>query len=237
VTCSCAYDITLQNSFIVEPTSIGIGLHQAACRLQFYNNTVYGGTGAAVQLFDGATEIDFRNNIFDCPTRTDATRGCVQLGAEITQSGAGSVWDYNTINTLGGGAMRVVDYTGGSGTMCQDHWNDVDFPCAESTCDPGGDTNWLRHQSRGFVASSQPGLAAGFATHDQWNVGPTFVGPLTTVAGLHLSPSDTIAVDQGVTLGAVTTDIDGQSRPIWAAYDLGADEMGNATPTRRRRRP
>ncbi len=41
---------------------------------------------------------------------------------------------------------------------------------------------------------------------------------------LHLSASATVAIDHGLALADVIEDIDGQSRPIGAAYDIGADE-------------
>ncbi|OLD56744.1 MAG: hypothetical protein AUI64_01705, partial [Acidobacteria bacterium 13_1_40CM_2_64_6] len=48
---------------------------------------------------------------------------------------------------------------------------------------------------------------------------------------LHLVSSATAAIDHGVTLTNVTSDVDGQSRPSGAAYDMGADEyVGDTTP-------
>ena len=43
-------------------------------------------------------------------------------------------------------------------------------------------------------------------------------------ADLHLVATATDAIDKGLTLPEVTDDIDGQSRPISTAYDIGADE-------------
>ncbi|GAF81270.1 unnamed protein product, partial [marine sediment metagenome] len=47
-------------------------------------------------------------------------------------------------------------------------------------------------------------------------------------ADLHLLPSATAATDQADTLANVTDDFDGDSRPIGAAPDIGADEFGDA---------
>jgi len=47
-------------------------------------------------------------------------------------------------------------------------------------------------------------------------------------ADLHLTSGATAAIDQGVYLPEVPTDWDGDSRPIGAAVDLGADEFASA---------
>jgi hypothetical protein len=53
--------------------------------------------------------------------------------------------------------------------------------------------------------------------------------PVFAPDGYHLG-STSAAIDQGVNAG-VTTDLDGQSRPQYGGYDLGADEFICATPT------
>ena len=53
-----------------------------------------------------------------------------------------------------------------------------------------------------------------------------FADPLN--ADLHLHPSATAATDQADTLPDVTDDFDGDSRPIGAAPDIGADEVSDA---------
>ncbi len=56
-------------------------------------------------------------------------------------------------------------------------------------------------------------------THNYWGE-PAFVNP--NLGDYHIGPGSA-ALDQGVDAG-VTVDIDGDSRPIGAGYDLGADE-------------
>ena len=51
-----------------------------------------------------------------------------------------------------------------------------------------------------------------------------FAGPALLTADYHLGPGST-AVDQGVDLFWVTTDIDGEPRPFGLGPDLGADEV------------
>jgi hypothetical protein len=46
-----------------------------------------------------------------------------------------------------------------------------------------------------------------------------------TAADLHLLPSATAAIDQAPALSAVTDDFDGDTRPMGAGYDIGADEF------------
>lgn len=47
---------------------------------------------------------------------------------------------------------------------------------------------------------------------------------------LHLRSTAATAIDKGSTIAGVTTDIDGQSRPVGPAYDIGADEVPSSTP-------
>jgi hypothetical protein len=47
---------------------------------------------------------------------------------------------------------------------------------------------------------------------------------------LHLRSTATAAIDKGVSVGGVVTDVDGQNRPSGPAYDIGADEVASSTP-------
>ena len=50
-----------------------------------------------------------------------------------------------------------------------------------------------------------------------------------SAADLHLLSTASAAINTAPTLAAVTTDIDGQTRPIGTAYDIGADEFSSDT--------
>jgi hypothetical protein len=63
-------------------------------------------------------------------------------------------------------------------------------------------------------------------THNYWG-DPAFVNP--DAGDYHIGPGSA-AIDSGVDAG-VTVDIDGDSRPIGAGYDLGADEFSAASST------
>ena len=47
---------------------------------------------------------------------------------------------------------------------------------------------------------------------------------------LHLRSTATAAIDKGVSVAGVVTDVDGQNRPSGPAYDIGADEVAASTP-------
>jgi parallel beta-helix repeat protein len=63
-------------------------------------------------------------------------------------------------------------------------------------------------------------------THNYWG-DPVFVNP--DAGDYHIGPGSA-ALDRGVDAG-VTVDIDGDSRPVGAGYDLGADEFPTAVST------
>jgi hypothetical protein len=48
---------------------------------------------------------------------------------------------------------------------------------------------------------------------------------------LHLVSSATAAIDKGTALADVTSDYDGDARPIGSKPDIGADEFGSGTVT------
>ena len=52
-----------------------------------------------------------------------------------------------------------------------------------------------------------------------------FVSETPGSEDLHLDSFDTVAQDNGLTIGSVTEDIDGDSRPQNSVYDIGADEV------------
>jgi len=67
--------------------------------------------------------------------------------------------------------------------------------------------------SSGNVTAADPG----------WFVDPA-------AGDLHLLPGASGAIDQAVSLAAVTGDIDGQARPVGSAPDVGADEVSDPAP-------
>lgn len=50
-----------------------------------------------------------------------------------------------------------------------------------------------------------------------------------TGGDLHLRPTATAAIDTGLTVVGVVTDVDGEDRPSGLAYDVGADEIASPT--------
>ncbi|MCB0113328.1 MAG: hypothetical protein KDD84_04550, partial [Caldilineaceae bacterium] len=77
-------------------------------------------------------------------------------------------------------------------------------------------------------------VAVDFAV---WRNNPNFVGAILVTVDLppnllgdyHLS-NESPAVDAGTSAGAPTDDIDGENRPMWSSYDIGADEMSGPPP-------
>jgi parallel beta-helix repeat protein len=68
------------------------------------------------------------------------------------------------------------------------------------------------------------------ADHNLFNVNPPFVNSGATPPDLHLAASATAtAIDQGVCLAQVPTDIEGHTRPNGANCDIGAYEFGSGT--------
>jgi hypothetical protein len=76
-------------------------------------------------------------------------------------------------------------------------------------------------------SSYYDGGASTTTSGNSFGVNPSFVSLST--GDLHLTASSSVAIDLGTTLAGVTDDIDGNTRPQGAAYDIGADEYG-ATP-------
>ncbi len=93
-----------------------------------------------------------------------------------------------------------------------------------------------------FSANNPPGSVNNLqvaATTDEGNnyvnlrYGPLYLAkpasatgaPYTAFGDYHLTASSAAAIDKGTTLAAVTRDIDGDTRPQGAAYDIGSDEF------------
>jgi hypothetical protein len=57
----------------------------------------------------------------------------------------------------------------------------------------------------------------------------TTAGTVIPALGDYHLATGSVAIDHGTSTGAPNRDIDGQSRPIGAAYDIGADEFGSGT--------
>jgi len=87
------------------------------------------------------------------------------------------------------------------------------------------------YQFNGFIpanSSSDYNALGGTANWPTWSseansksCDPTFVGP----RDLHLDPTDTCAMESGVSMGTGFFDIDGDSRPQGSAWEIGADEF------------
>ena len=96
---------------------------------------------------------------------------------------------------------------------------------------PGNLCQWLgaavgNNQTLAGWQAVQPGGSGGDAA--SISVDPLFISP----SNLHLSVSPlSPAINAGVAFGGITTDIDGDTRPVGPAFDIGADEVTNTPPT------
>jgi hypothetical protein len=84
-------------------------------------------------------------------------------------------------------------------------------------------SNWTADGNAGNLFGTETGRS------DRWAL-PAFVNrQVPTGANLHLAGNDTVAVDHGTPVSAFNVDIDGDSRPQGAAWDIGADEVKSGT--------
>lgn len=83
------------------------------------------------------------------------------------------------------------------------------------------------------LAAWQTGLGGCPSTGRDCNAktNATCTPDFVSLTNLHLTGSDTCARDAGQTLASLTTDIDGDGRPLNTIWDIGADEYNSGAPT------
>ena len=174
------------------------------------NNTLINTDRAiGMGLIDQATGTDssggtVRNNfVYYAPGLFSASRKAGTDGAIIANDSPNTKIYHNTILTNGNLNFSIeFRFAGSSGGEVRNNLADAPLNLARNGASAVQSGNYL---------SATPGM---------------FVNPGT--ANLHLTSQATPAINTAPTLGAVTTDIDGNARPLGAGADIGADEY---TPT------
>lgn len=182
-------------------------------------NTANGGEfltgGGGVNITEG--DIQFINNI----VTGNSVSGNVTLGAGISVVGCAPILKHNTIASNTGGAGQGVYVEGGGNPGQPVLYNNilasqaigiqVDSSVAQNLATLYG-ILWFDNSSN---------YLGNVFTFDEIIGDPGFADPVGS--DYHLTP-DSAAINAGRSDGGVESDIDGESRPHYAGYDLGADE-------------
>jgi hypothetical protein len=135
---------------------------------------------------------------------------------------------YNTQTTAPSGTAKSYAIAAASTTFSNMTSNFNDF-FVSGTNTFVGQTGGL-----GTVGTDRPALvgAGGWQATTATDANSIFADPtfLSAATNLHI-PATSPARDAGTTIGSITVDFDGDTRPQLAAYDIGADEVLNTAPT------
>ncbi|MFN8597523.1 MAG: PKD domain-containing protein [Anaerolineae bacterium] len=179
----------------------------------FRSNTApdsFAGGGAVYMILGTVT---FRNNVI-----ADNQTGGFGPGVYVASSTA-DFW-HNTLarNTGGDGSGVYLDNSGPSTAQL------TNTILVSNTIGVFADTGTTANLNATLFGGGTNTSGSGTISNLNSHTGnPGFVNP--TTGNYHLT-SNSAAIDQGVNAG-VTTDIDGDARPIGLGFDLGADEFYN----------
>lgn len=192
---SSVANVTIANNIVSDITGVG----SATATSNGYGIN-FNGTGA------GGYKV-YHNSVNMNTNQASGTTAAMLVTSAVTAAGALDVRDNIFANTQTTGATRYGVYS----TAAASVFSSINY-------------NDYFAQNVGFISgSTQVSLANWQAATAQdansFAVDPMFVSS----TDLHLALGSPM-IDQAFTLPAVTTDIDGQTRPIGAANDVGADE-------------
>ncbi len=161
------------------------------------------GSGYTATLTATNLALQFRNNIVYGSQRSWDTRGSSSVTAENN-----TVWRHAAQLGLVSGTELTAknNYSGHAGAASDDYW---------SGGSPSGNNNISSDTSATARFTSSTNSIAGSAV---------FTSVTPGSEDFRLLSGTNALVDSGATLGSVTTDIIGTSRPQGAAYDVGAFE-------------
>lgn len=213
----------------------GAAIFQYGGNAHLLNNTMQGNYGADVvnlqyskSVFEGNVLID--NNVLTGIQIQDTAGLCPALGCPtlinnvISHSGARQVtlYGYDTShmitvtlinNTLIGANSGYGVYIGNYVNVYMTNTIVASTTWGITTTNPISSNASVDHSL--YWGNSNNGILGD---------NPVFGDPLFAIDGYHLSPGSA-AIDAGIDV-SITTDIDGDSRLIGAAVDIGADEWG-----------
>jgi len=177
-------------------------------------SNVSGNTGGGIDISGGAFTIE-NNMIVNNGDEASTEFGGVKINNTAARSP--EVFQFNTVarnkaRNLPGNASEVKCVTTSTPTTT----NSILYSGLSLTVQKvSGNCSWSYSDIEGGVPT---GLDGG----NNMNVDPLFVNPGTDY---HLQSTSQV-IDQADSAGGVTTDIDGETRPQGANYDMGADEAG-----------
>ncbi len=191
---SAPANVTIANNFVSDITGLG----SATVTSNGFGLNFNGIGSAGYKVYNNTVNMNTNQG--------SGTTAALYVGTGVTAAGALDIQNNIFANTQTAGATRYAVYAAGaSGVFSPINYNDY-FA-----------------QNVGFVNSATQATLANWQTATTQDANSQAVDPLFVVGDLHLAALSPM-INTGVTLAAVTTDIDGQTRPIGAAYDIGADE-------------
>ena len=193
-TTSAAANVTIANNFVSDITGLGSA------------TATSNGFGLVFNAATGGYKV-YHNSVNMNTNQASGSTAAMLVTSAVTAAGALDVRDNIFANTQTTGATRYGVYSTAAATV----FSSINY-------------NDYFAQNVGFISgAAQTSLANWQAATTQdansFAVDPMFVSS----TDLHLALGSPM-IDQAFTLPAVTTDIDGQTRPIGAANDIGADE-------------
>ena len=215
-----------------QPCTLGgYGIYFGAASSLVDGNTFYNCTGYALHFYsNGSTGVQnnvVRNNIFYNNYIDDGQRG--NSGSTIVLSTGGNSLVYNNIIYNTPSAKHIY--------AIEEHDNDQIYN--NTIYNNHGIGIFLYPGSSGVIVQNNliyanerddvvdQGSGGGIITNNLVGVNPQFVN---APAGDFSLNAGSPAIDAGVMVSAVTTDIKGISRPQGAAYDIGAYEFTGSPP-------
>ena len=149
----------------------------------------------------------YHNSVNMNANQGSGTTAALNVAAGVTAAGALDVQNNIFANTQTSGATRYAVYSAAAASVFNPiNYNDY---FAANVGFIGGSARVTRGDWQTATTQDANSLA----------VDPLFVGP----TNLHISAGSPM-IDAAVTIAAVNSDFDGQTRPIGAANDIGADE-------------
>ncbi|MEP6944790.1 MAG: choice-of-anchor Q domain-containing protein, partial [Acidobacteriota bacterium] len=199
---TAASNLLISNNFISDIASRGAAGVTAA-------DNGYGiavGSGGGYRIFNNTVSL----------STDQASASSVTAALNIgSGSAAGSIDLRNNIlsnsQTIGSRYAIYVSSAAGAAAFSAIDWNDY-FA-----------------QNVGFLGAARVSLANWQAASGSDAASKASDPQFVSVTDLHLLQASTM-VDAGTSIAAVTTDIDGDARPTFAGYDIGADEYVDKVP-------